>query len=146
MFSKNDLPPPQSVPSELTNALDPFFEITRDIVTNREEANGPDAQPPLPLMPDGSAADPASIGFAVLLANWTNEDGGQVDYATAAQEQLDFLLTKTPRAPNGAISHRVSEAQLWYVLDSNYFECLLPILLGLISYLWYHRSWRTMEP
>lgn len=34
-------------------------------------------------------------------------------FATAASEQLDFLLHVAPRAPNGAISHREDQAQLW---------------------------------
>jgi len=77
---------------------------------------------PQPLMSDGSAADPASIGMSVLLAYWTeqatgNENGGGgsggVDYAGAAKDQLDFLLGNVRRTPDGALSHRVSELQLW---------------------------------
>jgi len=34
-------------------------------------------------------------------------------YAKAAAEQLYYLLDVAPRAPNGAISHRASEVQLW---------------------------------
>ncbi|CCO33654.1 hypothetical protein BN14_07739 [Rhizoctonia solani AG-1 IB] len=62
-------------------------------------------------MPDGSAADPASNGVGVLIANWTGASGA--NYAQAAADQLTYLLTVTPRAPNGAISHRADEAQLW---------------------------------
>jgi rhamnogalacturonyl hydrolase YesR len=37
-----------------------------------------------------------------------------VDYAGAAQDQLDFLLSdKVPKTDDGAISHRVDELQLW---------------------------------
>lgn len=79
---------------------------------------------PQPLITDGSAADPASIGMSVLLAYWTeqatgNEDvggSGVVDYAGAAKDQLDFLLGVVKRTPDGALSHRVSEVQLWYVI------------------------------
>jgi hypothetical protein len=49
------------------------------------------------------------MGVAVLLANQTLHNA---TYAEAAAQQLDFLLNYVPRAPNGAISHRVSEAQL----------------------------------
>jgi hypothetical protein len=64
-------------------------------------------------MQDGSAADPASIGVAVLLANWTGQAGE--DYADAAKDQLEFLQFSVPKTSDGAISHRVSEVQLWCV-------------------------------
>ena len=67
-------------------------------------------------MPDGSAADPASIGVSVLLANWTGKGSGQ-NYAGAAFDQLNYLLYKVPRTSDGAISHRVSQIQLWCVLE-----------------------------
>lgn len=63
-------------------------------------------------MTDDSAADPASIGPAVLLANWTNLGDG-VDYAGAALDQLNFLYEKVPKTSDGAISHRTGEVQLW---------------------------------
>jgi hypothetical protein len=49
------------------------------------------------------------MGVAVLLANQTLHD---VTYAHAAAQELHFLLNHVPRAYNGAISHRVAEAQL----------------------------------
>ncbi|KAK0501901.1 Six-hairpin glycosidase-like protein [Armillaria luteobubalina] len=67
-----------------------------------------------PLMSDGSAADPASNGVAVLIAGWTgqgNSDG--LNYTGAAKDQLDFLLNNVSRSSDGAISHRVSQTQLW---------------------------------
>jgi len=63
-------------------------------------------------MPDGSAADPASIGVCVLIANWTK--AGDLDYAGAAKSQIDYLFTMVPRTSDGAISHRLSQLQLWY--------------------------------
>ena len=51
--------------------------------------------------------------MCVLLANWTNQDGGQIDYAGAAKDQLDFLFQQVPMTVDGAISHRVSQVQLW---------------------------------
>ena len=63
---------------------------------------------------DTSAGDPASIGTAVLLANWTHL-GGE-DYAGAAAAQVEYLFgPAVPKTSDGAISHRVSELQLWYV-------------------------------
>ncbi len=61
-----------------------------------------------------AAADPASIGVAVLLANWTGQGASDgLDYAGAAQSQLDYLLERVPRSSSGAISHRVENVQLW---------------------------------
>ncbi|POY75841.1 hypothetical protein BMF94_0922 [Rhodotorula taiwanensis] len=73
------------------------------------------------LIQDASAADPASVGPAVILANWTMGEG---QYATvggrnqsgvggAAEAQVWALLQQTPRASSGAISHRVESVQLW---------------------------------
>lgn len=62
---------------------------------------------------DGAVGDPASIGPAVLLANWTKTDLTNNAYSIAAGEQLDYLLNHAPRTPQGAISHRTDQAQLW---------------------------------
>jgi len=109
VFSHSALPPPSSVPGSLTSALQPFFDIAQSVVASRAVSNN--VTSPQPLMHDASAADPASIGVAVLLANWTGQ-GGE-DYAGAAKDQLDFLQTSVPRTSDGAISHRVSQVQLW---------------------------------
>ena len=108
------LPPPASIPDSLisSGSLIPFFAIAKQIVTNRTVSNN-NTVGPQPLIADGSAADPASIGVSVLLANLTGQDGGQVNYSGAATDQLNFLLEKVPRTSDGAISHRVSEVQLW---------------------------------
>lgn len=55
------------------------------------------------------------MGVAVLLANRTLHNA---TYAQAAAEQLYYLLSVAPRAPNGAISHRASEVQLVRNLSS----------------------------
>ncbi|CAE6500540.1 unnamed protein product [Rhizoctonia solani] len=99
VFSE-DFPPPRDAP----DSLDDVIGIARNIVQSKSDGE-------LPLMEDGSAADPASNGVGVLIANWTGASGGNYDQAAA--DQLTFLLSVTPRAPNGAISHRVDEAQLW---------------------------------
>jgi hypothetical protein len=69
------------------------------------------------IMPDGSAADPASLGIAVVLANYTAPDssGGysRGDYGQAAARQVQALLQDTPRTEDGAISHRVEQVSLW---------------------------------
>jgi len=102
------LPPSSSAPSSLSTVLD----IAAQIVANRNASNN-GTQGPQPLINDGAAGDPASIGVAVLIANWTGQGNSTLDYAGAAKDQLDYLLQKVPRTSDGAISHRVSEVQLW---------------------------------
>lgn len=58
---------------------------------------------------DGSAGDPASLGISVLLANHTLD----VDYMSAVNDENEYLFVHAPRTSDGAISHRVSEVQLW---------------------------------
>ncbi|KAL9633102.1 MAG: hypothetical protein Q9164_004899 [Protoblastenia rupestris] len=57
---------------------------------------------------DGSAGDPASLGVVCLLIGQTHKE-----YAIAAESQARFILEKTPRFKNGAISHRENVAELW---------------------------------
>ncbi|KAJ3783584.1 Six-hairpin glycosidase [Lentinula aff. detonsa] len=103
--------PSTSVPSNTSSAIAPVFSIAKGVVNNRTASNG-NITGPQPLVADDSAADPASIGTAVLLANWTNLGDG-VDYAGAALDQLNFLYEKVPKTSDGAISHRTGEVQLW---------------------------------
>ncbi|CAA7263839.1 unnamed protein product [Cyclocybe aegerita] len=126
VFSNTFLPPPEVIPSELAddNAMAPFFSIARQIVSNRTRLNN-NTVGPQPLMPDGSAADPASNGVCVLIANWTGQDAGELDYEGAARDQLDYLLTRVPKTGDGAISHRVSQVQLW-----NDFVYMVPPFLA----------------
>lgn len=103
------LPPPQSAPGSLGEVLD----IAKAIVGNRSVSNK-GVQGPQPLVGNSAAGDPPSIGVSVLLANWTGraaQDG--LDYAGAAQDQLDFLFTQVPHTDDGAISHRIEKLQLW---------------------------------
>ncbi|KAH9946703.1 glycosyl hydrolase family 88-domain-containing protein [Amylocystis lapponica] len=98
-----------------TADLDPVLSIARAVVANRSISNNETVGPqPLMYVPGGAAGDPASIGVAVLLANWTNlgaSDGH--DYAGAARDQLDYLFLNVPHTDDGAISHRVEQVQLW---------------------------------
>jgi len=59
---------------------------------------------------DGSAADPASLGISILLANATMPG---VNYMSAVDDQNRWLFEVAPRTSDGAVSHRVSEVQLW---------------------------------
>ena len=70
-------------------------------------------------MRDGSAADPCALGVAILLANLTGQGNiDHLDYAGAARDQVDFLFQIVPQTNEGAVSHRVSELQLWCVSHS----------------------------
>jgi hypothetical protein len=110
------LPPPGAPPSSITDsekdALNTLTNITTTVIQKRPTTTPQgDAQPFFPG--DTSAGDPASVGFASLLANWTG--AGDVDYAGAARQQLNWLYNDIPRSNKGAFSHRQSEVQLWYV-------------------------------
>lgn len=60
----------------------------------------------------GAAADPASLGVAFILAA---ESLGSTAYATAVEEEVDYLLNTVKRTTDGAISMRPNEeaVQLW---------------------------------
>jgi rhamnogalacturonyl hydrolase YesR len=67
----------------------------------------------------GSSSDPCSLGIpALLLSKSKNAGNHGKKYADAVARQLDAVLTKTPRFPNGAISHRDEYASAW-VRQSN---------------------------
>jgi hypothetical protein len=115
VFSPNLLPPPPLLPSNLSDALSPLFSIAHNVVANRPVSNG-NITGPQPLISDSSAGDPASLGVAVLLSNWTGRsavDG--LNYSGAATDQLKFLYQNVPKTPDGAISHRIDEVELWQV-------------------------------
>lgn len=112
-MSVNPVPPPQNIASNLSNSLHEVLAIAHSVVANRSISNG-NITGPQPLIKDASTGDPASIGVAVLLANWTRlweVDG--LDYAGAARDQLHFLLQNVSRTSDGALSHRLNQLQLW---------------------------------
>ncbi|KAI0861414.1 hypothetical protein F4860DRAFT_476009 [Xylaria cubensis] len=57
---------------------------------------------------DGAAGDPASLTVSAILIGQT-----QSAFLSAADRQVQHLLTAVPRWPNGAISHREDVAELW---------------------------------
>lgn len=52
------------------------------------------------------------LGVPVLFANYSARANSSA-YAVAIIDQLNYSLTRAPRAPNGAISHRTDQTQLW---------------------------------
>ena len=114
VLSSSPVSPPQQVPPNLQSALNDVLAIAHTIVSNRSISNG-NVTGPQPLIQDLSAGDPASIGVAVLLANWTGQSASDgLDYSGAARDQLEFLLQKAPKTKDGAISHRMDQVQLWW--------------------------------
>ncbi|KAL7627365.1 hypothetical protein AAE478_001558 [Parahypoxylon ruwenzoriense] len=57
---------------------------------------------------DGAAGDPASLGVSAILIGQTDPE-----FLSAADRQVQHLLSDVPRWSNGAISHRESVAELW---------------------------------
>ncbi|EAU81654.1 hypothetical protein CC1G_02670 [Coprinopsis cinerea okayama7 len=109
VFSPAGVPPPRRVPEDLKDPLEPVWNIVRRVISER----GP-GDDPRPLVQDGSTADPASIGVAVVLANITDLDGTANEYADAARGQLRFLFSdQVPKTDEGAISHRGEQLQIW---------------------------------
>ncbi|KAH9172575.1 glycoside hydrolase family 105 protein [Lactarius sanguifluus] len=105
------LPPRPSLNPSLSDTLADVFTIARNAVAALPPPPSNGTGQPLVLR-DGSAGDPASIGIAVLIANWTGL-GGE-NYAAAATAQVEYLFGPgVPKTEDGAISHRVSEVQLW---------------------------------
>ncbi|KAI0638264.1 Six-hairpin glycosidase [Trametes polyzona] len=99
------LPPPVKLPSG--TAADVIQWATK-VVRSKSNPNS------LPLIDgDGAVGDPASIGVAVELTNWTRTDRANHEFSTAAGHQLKYLLEVAPRASDGAISHRSEQVQLW---------------------------------
>ncbi|KDQ21094.1 hypothetical protein BOTBODRAFT_62116 [Botryobasidium botryosum FD-172 SS1] len=102
VFGSSAIPPPFQLNSTL-NASN-VFAITQRVIQARNGTL-------MTFISDGAVGDPASLGVAMLLANWTNSTGG--NYGEASQQELSFLLNWAPRNKDGAISHRSEQVQLW---------------------------------
>ncbi|KAH8926227.1 Six-hairpin glycosidase [Atractiella rhizophila] len=101
VYDSGAVPPSHDAPSSLDAALD----IAKKVVSRRQDGQ--------PLMQEENVGDPPSIGVSVLVANITNYDKGGPEYGSAADDQLQFTLTRVPRTQDGAISHHQSEVSLW---------------------------------
>ncbi|CAE6479797.1 unnamed protein product [Rhizoctonia solani] len=107
VYGDNFVTPPKSLPKSVD--ISKILKITDQILLTR---------PPgvLSFMPDQAAGDPPSLGVSMLFANWTVRSPSYTNssnYANAIIDQLNYSLTRAPRAPNGAISHRADQVQLW---------------------------------
>lgn len=89
-------PLPNPLPS---GDISMIIDIAQTTLNNREPVNETSARGGLGLVPDAAAADPASLGVAVLLANAStnNAQVAGVGYGEAATAQLNYLLYDVPR-------------------------------------------------
>ncbi|KAB5588393.1 hypothetical protein CTheo_8168 [Ceratobasidium theobromae] len=105
-YGDSFISPAKSLPKNQN--LSKIFAITDLVLKTR---------PPgaMTFMPDEAAGDPPSLGVAILFANWTarSRATNSSTYSAAIIDQLNYSLTRAPRAPNGAISHRADQVQLW---------------------------------
>ena len=139
VLNNTSLPPSRNAPSSLSEVL----QIAQSVVSNRASSNN-NTSGPQPLIADGAAGDPASIGVSVILANWTGMN--DQNYAGAATDQINFLLEKVPQTSDGAISHRTDQVQLWCAAEYLLVKVRLkPYGLGLILSSWRLRSSHTTE-
>jgi hypothetical protein len=121
-------PPPSSLNVSQNASLVDVFTIARSVISSSSSNSDDEGDGGEPLLGgDGSAGDPASIGIAVLIANWTQQQQeDDEDYAGAATAQVEYLIgPKVPKTIDGAISHRVDQLQLWYVSRRLLFGTLL---------------------
>lgn len=145
VFSRQPLPPPSNPDAATLLALQPLFDIANNLISSQYNSH----TVPRPLISDGSAGDPASLCVCVLIANLTTAANGGatrgVDYAAAAKSQIDYLFSAVPRTSDGALSHRVSELQLWFAFFHPSFDSinLTFCRLGVISFTWSHLVWLT---
>ncbi|KAJ9120031.1 hypothetical protein QFC22_002928 [Naganishia vaughanmartiniae] len=100
------------------------------------------------LLEDGSSADPASVGVAVLLANASAAVGTQevknVGWGQAAESELRYLLERVPRNSAGAISHRADQAQLWGKLAKGIYPDFVYMVPPFLAYYGYMHSNQTL--
>ncbi|EJD00570.1 uncharacterized protein FOMMEDRAFT_112116 [Fomitiporia mediterranea MF3/22] len=112
VLNDTSVPPPSSAPDSLSTVLNIIAAVIENKTTTASASNLSSPQSFFPG--DGSAADPASNGVAALVANWTGKNNGSINYGQAAVDQTNYLWSSAvPKTEDGAISHRVSQVQLW---------------------------------
>ncbi|KAL0566831.1 hypothetical protein V5O48_015170 [Marasmius crinis-equi] len=99
------------LPKHVSSSVQPVLQIVKDVIAKNRNTS---IEGPQPIIPDGASGDPASIGPAVLLAEWTKQSGDDVPYLQVVEDQINYLFSDAvPKTPDGAISHRVAQLQLW---------------------------------
>ncbi|KAG0152184.1 hypothetical protein CROQUDRAFT_71031 [Cronartium quercuum f. sp. fusiforme G11] len=105
--------PTQKIPLDQKSNL-PYptflFDLIDPILQKRKPGIGP-------IIEDDAAGDPASLLIAVMVMGATVKKSpygwDQAYYNQVAKDQIDFLVRMIRRTPDGAISQRVKELQLW---------------------------------
>ena len=95
----------------LPNGLDDgdvqeLFDVAETTMNNRPASNTSLASHNgSMLLSDGAAGDPASLGVAVLIANYTsgNAQVKGVGYGDAATSELNYLLYDAPRVSSARL-------------------------------------------
>ncbi|KAF8301447.1 hypothetical protein DL93DRAFT_2127462 [Clavulina sp. PMI_390] len=98
-----------------SNAIPPTLTSDSDVTKLFASVDAVLAAKPAGIKPffsDKAVGDPASVGIPFLIRNWTLTTGS-TKYATAASQQLDYLLNDVDRTDNGAISQRTNVVQVW---------------------------------
>ncbi|KAF8157098.1 hypothetical protein B0H34DRAFT_859672 [Crassisporium funariophilum] len=96
VFGSNPFPVPTILPAD-----SPALKYAQEKIVIGQGPNGLSNG-------DGAVGDPASLGVSAVLLGMSSKD-----YASAAKEEVDYILGEAPRWWNGAISHRVQYAELW---------------------------------
>ncbi|KAF7795945.1 hypothetical protein EIP86_007113 [Pleurotus ostreatoroseus] len=110
VFRSGSIPPPSHLNPFVDGNVTEVLSIANNIVKTKAPGT-------LPLTDgEGAVGDPASLGVAVIVANWTRENKDDQTYDIDAWEQLDYLTNVAPKTDDGAISHRADQVQLWHVL------------------------------
>lgn len=149
------VPPPTTIPSNTTSAIAPVFSIAHNTVSALKNNTGPG---PL-ISGDGAAGDPASLGVAVLLANWTGQGAGMFPLINMPQ-CLIFPSGRAELRRRGTKPARLSlerraPHQRWsyfspccagsvMVCDCSFFASNSHRIAGATSCIWCPRSSRTM--
>jgi hypothetical protein len=91
---------PFPAPGQISNDDIPsIIELAQITLQNRPPTNTSARGQGTGLLEDGAAADPASLGVAVLMANASTQGGvvNGVSYGQAAEMQTNYLLYGVPR-------------------------------------------------
>jgi hypothetical protein len=94
-------PPPLPLPQPLpTGDIPELIDVAQVTLQNRPASNtSASALGGSSLLEDGSAADPASLGVAIIVAN-ASDSSAQikgVTYRQAAESEVNYLLYDVPR-------------------------------------------------
>jgi hypothetical protein len=89
-------PIPASLP---TGDIPKIISIAQTTLQNRPTTNTTAIAGGTSLLPDGAAADPASLGIAVMLAGAStgNAQVNGLGYGDAATSEINYLLYNVPR-------------------------------------------------